>query len=155
MKTIAINNCKKKKPTKSPIAPTSKPWFLWKIWFVPYMKHKSFWLLFLRFYSKIFLIVFPSWDQKSVTSWTLLLRSGHWSKLHSSITQRSLSEPCISRVVLYNFRYVRDLSNIQYCIFSGIVAVNISFLGEDWQGMPEHFSFPEYVPVFWNQSTYA
>lgn len=129
---------------------------LWQICFVPYMKYKSFWLLSLRFYSRIwFPIVFPSWDEKSVTSWTLQLQSGHRRKLHSSITKRSLAEPCISKSVLNNFTYVRDLSNIQYWTFSGIVAVTSLFLGEDWQGMPEHYSFPEHVPVFWNESTFV
>lgn len=79
-------------------APTSEPWLLWQICFVPYMKCKSFWLLSLRFYSRIrFPIGFPSGDEKSVTSWTLLLQSGHWNKLHISIIQRSLSEPWISK----------------------------------------------------------
>lgn len=95
-------------------APTLRPWLLWHICFVPYMKYKSLWLLSLRFYSRIwFSIGFPSWDETSVTSWILLLKSVHWSKLHSRIAQRSFSEPCMSKVAYI----ILDMSEI-YPIFS-------------------------------------
>lgn len=114
--------------------PTSELWLLWQACYMPYTKYNSFWLLSLRFYSRIwFPKGFPSRDadmltETPVTSWTSLVQTGHGNKSCISAADHFPSL-VFWKSSLYSFRHFRDLSTNQYPTSSGTAAANVSFSG--------------------------